>query len=158
MEKYLRFVVKRYLFVPMAFVFVLLYWSSASKLQAKSIVFPKAITALMIPLFIWAIIDSIRDYRALAANKEIPEEKKWDCSLRITKTKLCILGATILYLILLPIIGYCVMTMIYIAGLSYYLGNRNIIMLIVYTGSFFGVLYLVFVWWLKIRVPAGFLF
>ena len=154
---YLRFVVKRYLFAVLALVFVAVYWASARTLPAESVVFPRFVTFVTIPLFLWVFVLSVREYRALAADQSLPEAEKWRCALGLTRTKLVITGATVLYIALLPVVGYCVTTVLYVGGLSFYLGNRKPLRLLLYTGVFFAVLYAVFGVWLRIRLPGGFL-
>lgn len=154
---YLRFVVKRYFFAVLALVFVVLYWVSASSLPSESLVFPKFVTIVTIPLFIWVFVLSLREYRALAKDASVPEKEKWRCSLNLTKPKLVITVATILYVVLIPVVGYCVTTVLYVGGFSFYLGNRDPVRLILYTGIFFAILYAIFGIWLRIRLPGGFL-
>ena len=154
---YLRYVMKKYLFVVLALVFVIVYWSSAGKLPPQSVVFPKFITAILIPLFIWVIIQSIVEYRALAKNTEVPENEKWKFSLNITRNKLVIVGATVVYVAIIPVIGYIVTTVLYVGGLSFFLGNRKPVKLILYTGILVAILYLIFGFWLRIRLPTGIL-
>jgi hypothetical protein len=155
---YVRFLIKRYLFAVLALIFVIVYWRSAGKLPEKATVFPRFITAVMIPIFIWVFVQSIMEYRALVKDTKTPEKKKWDMSMKITKPKLIITGATVLYILLIPIIGYGVTSMLYIGGLSFYLENRKPLSLILYTGIFFSILYGIFVVWLRIRPPVGLLF
>ena len=156
--KYIRFFIKRYLFALLALAFVIVYWISAHKLPEESIIFPRIITYVIIPLFVWVIVTSIKEYKALLADDSIPEEEKWDCTLNLNTKKLVIIAATVLYVALVPVVGYCVMTILYVGGLSFYLGNRNPIKLILFTLIFFGILYAIFGVWLRIRLPSGFLF
>ena len=151
---YLRYLVRRYLFAILTLIFVLVYWRSAGKLPEKAIVFPRFITMLMIPIFVWVIVQSIIEYRAIA--KEPHVKQKWDKTVKITKPKLLITGATILYLLLIPVVGYVVMSVLYIGGLSFYLGNRKPFTLILYSAIIVSIIYGIFVLWLRIRPPSGF--
>ncbi len=157
LAKYGRFVIKKYLFSVLALIFVCVYWASAYKLPEKSIVFPRAVTFLLIPLFIWNISLSIRQFRKLRDDETVPEEKKWNCTLRVTKPKLVLMGMTILYALLIPVVGYCVCTVVYIASMTRYLGERRPGKLILFTAVLFAVLYAIFGLWLRVRLPAGFL-
>jgi hypothetical protein len=154
--KYLRFIVKKYLFSVIALVFVSVYWYSAGKLPERATVFPRIVTIIMIPLFVWNFILSIQQFRALCRS-EMPEEKKWTCSLRITKPKLVLTGMTVLYVILIPILGYCVTTLIYIPAMTRYLGVRKPVRLVLFAVILFSVLYSIFGLWLRIRLPSGLL-
>jgi putative tricarboxylic transport membrane protein len=134
------------------------YWISAGKLPEKSVVFPKFVTVVLIPLFIWVFIQSIVEYQRLAKNTEIPEKEKWDFTLKVSRPKLVITAATAVYILLIPIIGYIVTSILYIGGLSFYLGNRKPVKLILYTLVFFSILYGIFVVLMRVRVPSGILF
>ncbi|MDO5000858.1 MAG: tripartite tricarboxylate transporter TctB family protein [Eubacteriales bacterium] len=156
--KFVRFFIKRYLFALLALIFVIVYWISAHRLPEESIIFPRIITYVTIPLFIWVFATSVKEYKALLADESIPEEEKWNCTLNLSSKKLVIIAATVLYVALVPVVGYCVTTILYVGGLSYYLGNRKPVSLIVYTLVFFGILYAIFGLWLRVRLPSGFLF
>lgn len=154
---YARYVLKRYLFVIIAIAFIVTYWCSAYSLPSRSIVFPRFITFITIPIIIWTVIQSITEYRALKNNTEMTEDQKWGRPLRLSRVKLVITGMTVLYVILIPLIGYCVMTILYVGGLSFYLGNRNFLKLTLFTLIYFGITYAIFSLWLGIRLPKGFL-
>ena len=155
--KYGKFVIKKYLFSVFALIFVCVYWSSAAKLPEKSIVFPRAITFILIPLFIWNIALSIKQFRKLYADTTIPEEKKWDCRLRVTPAKITLMVMTIVYAIAIPIVGYCVSTLLYIPAMTWYLGMRNPKKVLIFTVVLFASLYAIFGLWLHVRLPMGFL-
>lgn len=154
---YLRYVLKKYLFVIITIAFFIAYWYSAHDLPSKSIVFPRFITFVTIPIVIWAIIQSIKEYRVLRDNTEMTDEEKWGKPLRLSKTKLVITGMTILYVALIPVVGYCVTTILFVGGLSFYLGNRQPAKLALFTFVYFGITYAIFFMWLGIRLPGGFL-
>jgi putative tricarboxylic transport membrane protein len=149
--------IKRYLFAILALVFVIVYWSSAAKLPERAIIFPRFITFLLIPIFIWVFIQSYNEFRKLEKDTATPENKKYDMRMGLTKTKLVITGITVAYVLIMPVVGYVVTTAAYIAGLSFYLGNRKPLSLILFTVIFFAIVYGVFVVWLRINVPQGFL-
>lgn len=155
---YSRYVLKKYLFVVIAIAFMACYWGSAYSLPSRSVVFPRFITFITIPIIIWCIIQSITEYRALARNTEMTDEEKFGKPLNISKVKLVITGMTALYVALIPVIGYCVMTILYVGGLSWYLGNRKPVKLVSYTLVYFGITYAIFFMWLRIRLPGGLLF
>lgn len=154
---YLRYVLKKYLFVVITIAFLAAYWHSAHGLPSKSVVFPRFITFVTVPIIIWAIIQSIVEYRTLKNNTEMTDEQKWGKPLRITKTKLVIVGMTALYVALIPVVGYCVTTILYLGGLSFYLGNRQPVKLALFTFAYFGITYAIFFMWLGIRLPGGLL-
>jgi putative tricarboxylic transport membrane protein len=88
---------------------------------------------------------------------ETPEAEKWECSLNITKPKVVVTIATIIYVFVLPIVGFVVTTAVYLALLSFYLGTRKPLKLILFAVLYTAALYGVFVAWLGVRMPAGFL-
>lgn len=157
LSKYCRYVVKNYLFAVLAFVFTVVYWVSASSLPKNSIVFPRALTWVLVPLFLWNLVESVRGFRRTLASDQ-PEGEKWDCSLHLTSPKLVVTGITLLYIILMPIIGFAVTTAAYLAGLACYLGVRRLWPLCLFTVVYMAIVYGLFVMWLRIRLPDGILF
>ncbi len=155
---YLRYFLKKYLFVLIAIAFMACYWISAYSLPGRSIVFPRFITFITIPIIIWCIIQSITEYRALVRNTEMTDEEKFGKPLNLSPVKIVITGMTALYIALIPVIGYCVTTILYVGGLSYYLGNRKPVKLVAFTLAYFGITYAIFFMWLRIRLPGGLLF
>ncbi len=156
--KYIRFMTKNYLFAVVALIFSCVYWLSAKDLPAKSIDFPKAIFVVLIPLFIWNGVNSVLEFRKTLKDENTPEEKKWNCSLNITSSKVIVTLITAVYTLLIPVLGFFVCTVIYLAVLAFYLGIRKPVSLILFTILFTAVVYGVFVMWLQVRMPSGILF
>jgi len=157
-KKYLRFLVKNYLFAVIALVFTCVYWWSAKDLPAKSLDFPKALLLILIPLFIWNGVNSVRQFRQTLADKATPEDEKWDCRLHITFPKLLVTGLTLFYMLLIPIFGFLICTVVYLAAVSFYLGIRKPLPLVLFSVLVTGALYAIFAMWLHIRLPSGILF
>lgn len=156
--QYIRFLIKEYLFALIALAFTIAYWVSAKNLPAKSIDFPKALLLIIIPLFIWNAVNSVREFKKLRSDSTVSEQSKWDWSLHITKDKVVITIFTIIYLVSTPIVGFFACSIIYLAGLAYYLGVRRPVSLVCFSLLYTATLYGIFVLWLQIRMPAGFLF
>ncbi|MFA9381103.1 MAG: tripartite tricarboxylate transporter TctB family protein [Acetanaerobacterium sp.] len=156
--KYIRFMTKNYLFAVLAFAFTCLYWFSAKDLPAKSLVFPKALLVVLIPLFIWNGVNSVWEFRKTLKDEDTPEAKKWNCSLHITSPKVIVTLITLGYTLLIPILGFFLCTIIYLAVLAFYLGIRKPIPLILFTVLLTAVIYGVFVLWLMVRLPSGIIF
>lgn len=156
--KYLKFVLKNYLFAALSMIFAIMYAVSASKLPAKSLTFSKPVLYCLIPLFIWNIVKSVIDFRKTVADTETPEKEKWSCSMHITKPKLIVTLATIAYVALLPVGGFLLCTALYLGGLAWYLGIRKSLKLILFVGLYTAVVYAIFGLWLNVRLPASILF
>jgi len=155
LAKYIRYVVKHYLFAVLALLFTIAYWVSAYNLPKASLVFPRALLYILMPLFVWNFVDSLRGFRK-ELEAEGKDAAKWECSLHLTTPKVVVALFTLAYIIIMPIIGFVVTTTLYLATLAYYLGLRKV-QLLVFTVIYIGVVYAVFVMWLNIRLPSGLL-
>ena len=155
-SKYVRFFIKEYLFTLFSTVFLIFYWSSAYKLKIEAIRYPIFFSVIAIIMIIWNLYMSVREFRQVY-NAEGDEKKKWDCSLGLSKKKLSVIGATLLYVILIPVLGYCVSTFLYLVGMVVFLGERRPVKIVLYSLIMTGFLYLIFGRWLMIRLPTGFL-
>lgn len=156
--KYLKYVVKNYLFGVLSMVFALLYWLNARTLPAKSLTFSIPVLLCLIPLFVWNIVKSVMDFRKTVADEEIPEKEKWNCSMHITKPKLIVTLATVAFVLLMPVGGFLLCTALYLGGLAWYLGIRKPLNLILFVAIYTAVIYAIFGMWLNVRLPAGILF
>ena len=155
--KYIRFLIKNYLFALVAMVFAGMYWFSAKDLPAKALDFPKALFMILIPLFVWNGVNSVREFYRTLSDTEREEAVKWNCSLHITKHKVIVTLLTLGYILLIPVIGFFICTVAYLAVLAFYLGIRRPVSLVLFSLLFTAVLYAIFVLWLQIRMPAGIL-
>ena len=111
----------------------------------------------MIPLFIWNFIVCFQKFRYQLKREDIPETAKWDFSMGITKSKLVITGMTVLYCAIMPRIGFIVTTVVYMAAMTVFLGERKPIKIGLYVIITVGLLYYIFAIWLRIRMPNGLL-
>ena len=153
---YVRYVIKNYLFAVLALLFTIIYWASAYDLPRASLVFPRALLFILVPLFIWNFVDSLRGFRkTLAAGGE--DGSKWECGLNITAAKVVVTLFTLAYIVIMPLIGFVVTTALFLAALAYYLGLRKPVPLLSFTAVYVAVVYGIFVAWLNIRLPAGLL-
>ncbi len=156
--KYIRFLIKNYLFALIALAFAGLYWFSAKDLPAKALDFPKALFMILIPLFLWNGVNSVREFIRTLSDTEKEEAGKWNCTLNITKQKVFVTILTLGYILLIPLIGFFICTVLYLAVLAFYLGIRRPVSLLLFSLLFTAALYGIFVQWLQIRMPAGVLF
>lgn len=156
--KYIRFMIKNYLFALIALAFSVVYWLSAKDLPPKALDFPKAIFMVLIPLFLWNGVNSVREFRQTLSDTELEEARKWDCTLHITRQKVIVTLLTAAYTLLIPIVGFFICSIIYLAVLAFYLGIRRPVALVLFSVLFTAAIYGVFVLWLQIRMPSGMLF
>jgi putative tricarboxylic transport membrane protein len=155
--KYIRYVVKNYLFAVLALIFAIMFWISASKLPSRAVVFPRALFFILIPLFIWNAVSSVRGFRKTLKDTDTAEGKKWDCSLGLNKPKIAVTLATLGYIVLMPVLGFIVSTLLYLVGLASYLGIRKPLALALFATIYISIVYAVFGLWLQVRLPTGIL-
>ena len=73
--KYLKFVVKNYLFAVLSLIFAIAYWISAKELPEDSLTFSYPVLFCLIPLLIWNIAKSVVDFRKTLADQQTPEKE-----------------------------------------------------------------------------------
>ena len=154
--KYIRYLVKHYMFAVLALLFTITYWISAAGLPKNAVVFPQALTLVLIPLFLWNFVSSIRGFRETLTSEEA-EYLKWRCSLNITPPKVVVTLVTLVYIAAMTRIGFVVSTSLYLASLSYFLGVRQPLRLLLFTVIYTALVYGIFVLWLRVRLPEGLL-
>jgi len=153
--KYLRYLVKNYLFAVISLIFAIMYWLSARTLPEKSLTFSYPVLICLIPIFIWNFVKSVIDFRKTVADTETSEKEKWNCTLHITKPKVIVTLMTIAYVALMQLLGFLPCTVIYLAALAWYLGIRKPKNLILFVVGYTAVLWLIFDLWLNVRLPGG---
>jgi hypothetical protein len=85
------------------------------------------------------------------------DKEKYDISFGLNKQKLLTIGITIVYVVLIPILGYVVSTFIYMAVLCWFLGAKNLVRIAVFSLIVTAAFYSIFKLWLHARLPTGFL-
>ena len=155
--KYTRYVVKNYFFAVLALIFTALFWISAGRLPGRAVVFPRALLFILIPLFIWNAVSSVRGFRKTLADTGIAEEKKWNCALGLNRPRVMVTLATLVYILLMPALGFITSTFLYLVGLAFYLGIRKLPTLALFAMIYIGIVYAVFGLWLQVRLPTGIL-
>lgn len=152
--KYIRFFLKDYLFTLFSIIFVIMYWVSAHKLPIGAIQYAIFITFIVAFFIVWNIIMSVIEFKKVFHSDE-DDRKKYNLSFGMDKPKLITIGTTLLYVILIPILGYAVSTFIYLGFLGWFLGIKNPIRIIVYSSAITFILFAVFKLWLQARLPSG---
>lgn len=155
--KYIRFLIRHYLFALLALAFTCAYWFSAKDLPTESIVFPKALLAVLIVLFVWNGVNSVREFKKTLKDESTPEEEKWKCSLNITSPKVVVTVMTLIYILAVNWLGFVVSTFLYLGILAYFLGIRKPIPLVLFSAGYTAVMYGIFVMWLMVPLPSGIL-
>ena len=155
--KYLRFMVSNYLFAIIALVFTIMYWASARTLPAASGTWSNVLLMLLVPLFIWNFINSVIEFRKTVRSDK-PESEKWNCTLGLSKSKIVVVIVALVYVLMLPILGFVIATLIFLAGLAFFLGIRKPIRIIAFSVVYTVVLYAIFVEWLSVALPKGIFF
>jgi hypothetical protein len=155
--KYIRYTIKNYLFAVLALIFTIMFLISASRLPSRAIVFPRALFFVLVPLFIWNVVSSIRGFRKTLADADISEEKKWNCALGLSRPRIVVTLTTLGYIVLMPVLGFITSTLLYLVGLAFYLGIRKPLALALFAIIYIGIVYAVFGLWLQVRLPTGIL-
>lgn len=156
-NKYIRFFVQNYLFSIVCIAFLVIYWDSAHNLNMKAIRFPLLVTAVMIPVLLWNIVESVLEFkRKYDADKD--NKEAWVVNVGFNKGIIATVIITLIYITIMKYVGYCVSTLVYTFVLSVALGNRSWVKCSIYSIVLTVVVYLIFGIWLHVRFPHGFLF
>lgn len=154
--KYIRYLIRDQIFTLFSIVFVIAYWVQAARLPREATRYPMVVTCVAVIFIIWNLALSIVQFRRIL-REQGEEGVAADLSFGLTPKKWMVIGVTLLYILLLPVVGYLTTTILYIAGLSLLLGIRRPVVITVYTVLLAGMLYAVFGLWLHVSLPAGFL-
>jgi hypothetical protein len=155
--KYIRYLVRNYLFAVLALIFTAMFWISASRLPGRAVVFPRSLLFVLIPLFIWNAVSSVRGFRKTLVDAGIAEERKWDCALGLNRPRIVVTLSTLAYIVLMPVLGFITSTVLYLVGLAFYLGIRKPVALALFAVIYIGIVYTVFALWLQVRMPTDLL-
>jgi hypothetical protein len=153
--KYIRYFLKEYAFTLFAIFFVAAYWISAHKLPFAAIQYPMVVSVIAVFFIIWNIIMSVLEFNKVYY-KEGNDKEKYDISFGLNKTRLITIGATVAYVILMPFLGYVITTFIYMGLLSWFLGAKKPLRIIVFSALVTAAFYAIFRLWLHARLPVGF--
>lgn len=136
-----------------------LFSLNMSRLPTDARVYPLFVIGLLIFLSILLIIDGIKKTKKENNNEQVnysnDEEK---LKLKTLKMPTIIFASTVLYVILMPIIGFFVSTSFLLIAVMIILKNKNVLSyigVVLITNIF---IYLLFVQMLHVRLPQGILF
>ena len=174
MKRFLVYFLKNHIFLIMVAVFVWLFYKSSSRLPAESVQYPNIIMIGIVALLLWNIVGSVIEFREYIKENPSPEKKSdivnksqiksrflnffTGSEGKIPRTKIYLYGLTILYAILLPLIGFIVSSMFYVGGMTFLLGAQKKINVLIFVVCFVGFMYALFVLWLGVPLNKGFLF
>ena len=153
--KFVRFFIREYLFTLLSAIFVVLYWGSAWNLPKAAIQYPIVISIITVFFIGWNVYLSIKEFRKVShldANA-----KPFNITFKLSKGKIVIICATILYAICIVYVGYVVSTFLYLLTMAYFLGARKPISLFIYATGLTAFFYVVFRIGLAVRLPTGIL-
>ena len=134
------------------------YFSSARIGRVKALMYPRFIMLVFGIIIVWNVIGAVREAGKELSEKEEIEKPKVSDSLKKSEKAIVIFLSALVYAFLGQIIGFWVMTLVYVFLLSYYLGVRNMKYLIPQSIVVIGILYGIFGLWLKLALPKGVLF
>ena len=162
--KFIKYSIKEYLFAYFSIVFMVLYWNSAHTLPYEALRYPIIISVIVVVLIAANLVDSVIKFRREVAAEqqetaagEVPEKARWDCSLGLTKKRMGTFSATLLYPVLLPLVGFLPLSVVYLFGVSFFLGIRNYKDMVLYSIVVTALLFVIFEIWLGISLPQGLL-
>ncbi len=157
--EFIKFYFKKGVFLIIASIFLLSYWFSAGKLPRGATLYPRLIiTYAFIPVLLWNLISSVFDF--------LKEVKKKGDDVNIVKKgldtadikKVVGMVITLVYVLLIPRLGFFVSTTLFLAAFLYLLEIRNLFKAISYVILIEGFIYFIFIKWLGTIVPSGLLF
>lgn len=154
--KYFRYLVRDQIFTLFSIVFIVLYWMQAASLPRTAIRYPFVVTCVAVVFIVWNLALSVVQFRR-KLREEGEEGVAVNLFFGLTRLRWIVIGATLLYVLLIPVVGYVVTTTVYMAGLCLLLGIRKPVTVTLYTVILVGLLYAIFGLWLRVSLPAGFL-
>ena len=150
---------KKLFFLILCIAFLLGYYFSSARLnRVKALMYPRFIMVLFGIIVVWNIIGTVREARKEVAEKKEIERLKISDGFKRSEKAIVIFLSALIYIFLGQIIGFWVMTLVYVFLLSYYLGVRKMKHLIPQSILVTGIIYAIFRLWLKLALPQGFLF
>ena len=153
-----RLYIKKHFFLLVAIVFFAVYYHTIFKLPERATVFPRLLIYLIIPITAWNLIRSIYDVVKEASEivKNNPEAATADRDPSLLKKGL-VLALTLVYVTLIPIVGFHVTTTIYLGVVLFVLGIKKPLSIFIYVVIINLFLFLTFTLWVGLQFPRGIL-
>ena len=109
-------------------------------------------------IVLWNIIGTILETKKEISKLAEKEKGKTSTFWKKNGKSIVIFVSAIIFIFIIQIFGFWLMTFLYISFLSYYLGIRNFKYLIPQSIIITTILYGIFELWLKLALPEGLLF
>jgi hypothetical protein len=174
MKRFVVWFLKNNLFLLIVIVFMLFFYNSSKNLPADAVSYPNIIMMCMIVLVIWNLAGAIFEYKDFLKENPVPEKVPGPRGVdllkakvsnfikgpdkKIDRTNVLLYVVTLLYGIIMPFIGFGIMSIAYLIGAAFLLGAKKSIGFVVFVVAVFGSIYGVFAVWLGVPFPKGLLF
>ena len=139
-----------------AAAFLLAYYISSRAIVNRplAVMFPNFLMVLLAIVLAWDIIGNI-----IKAVKEYKADDNRTIAVLLAKHKksIIIFLSAVVFVNVGPIIGFYVTTFIYLVALTFFLGGRNLKIVVPAMAALTFILYVIFNIYIQMRLPAGFL-
>lgn len=139
------------LFPVLCSAFIAYYYFKTKPLHFYSTIYPKIIMVLLLLCIAWEVVMKVQKWR----KEGLPNQPIW---VEDNLKAVVVVLSTVLFIILLTYVGFCVSLFLYMGFMAYYLGNKNIISVLTFAIFTSAIFYVVFVYLLKLPMPKGILF
>jgi hypothetical protein len=134
------------------------YFSSSALVHEKSRMFPQFLMVLLAIFLAWDLVGtSIKAKKEFNAEKVEAERKKLYGLWTNHKKNIIIFLSTVAFVALSQVIGFYICAFLFMVFLTYYLGIKNLKILIPAEAAFTVLLYFCFTVYLQLRLPTGLL-
>ncbi|MGM8215047.1 tripartite tricarboxylate transporter TctB family protein [Bacillaceae bacterium W0354] len=146
------------------FLFVLIYYFEVSDLSDGNLLLIRPIFWVMVVLYPAVLLIEIKkwkntDFSQLEKTSDDDEtefDENYEINSKVTPKLLIYITSIALYLILLPYLGFILVSLIFLPSLLFVFGTKDIKLLIAIPVIVTLVIYLLFDTWLGIPLPKGF--
>lgn len=114
-----------------------------------------AMLSVLTLVYIFQTVTRIYKTKTAGKQEKEPEDRVTFCNVKILGG---VLAFALYVFVLIPYVGFYVSTALFTFGLSYFLGTKSLIPLVILSVAFPAVLFLGFQVGLSIHMPSGFLF
>jgi len=158
LRRYLVFMYEKHLFSILAAAFVISYIVSVSDMPEKSIIFPKLLLYGGVPILAWNLIAATVDFVRTERKSRQAKVDKHAKTMGLDRKKLVVAASTLVYVFAIQILSFGFSSIVYMAFLTYYLGVRSPVKIVLYIAIYYAFIYAVFEYWMGLRFPKGILF
>lgn len=142
------------IFVFLIFAFVLFMFLVSQGYHPMAKQFPQLVAGLILILLVWELVVMIFRRGGEKAPKKSQLFQRLPRKILI-KRWLAIGLSLVVYVLLLPKLGFVVMTSLFMLSLLWFLDIKRPLLLVLYTGLTVGLLYVIFVKILLVPLPSG---